>query len=56
MKYLVYAAVAALILWAVWYLARCFRRWRRRQGGCGCGCGGCPNTGCERREDGPQTK
>lgn len=49
MKYLVYAAAAALVLWAVWYLVRRFRRWWKGQGDCGCGCEGCPHGSCGRR-------
>ena len=39
MKYVIYLAVAVLILWAVIYLARHIRR--QMKGDCGCCGGGC---------------
>ena len=36
LKYIIYALVAALAVWAVWYLIRTVRRQLRE----GCGCGG----------------
>ena len=41
MKYVIYAAVALLVLWAVVYLARHVRRQLRGECGCGGSCGGC---------------
>lgn len=38
MKYVIYALVAALSVWAVCYLVKAVRR--QLKGGCGCGCGG----------------
>ena len=40
MKYVIYAAVALLILWAVVYLVRHVRRQLRGECGCGGSCGG----------------
>ncbi len=51
MKYVIYALVAALSVWAVWYLVKAVRR--QLGGGCGCGCGGdcgrCKGRGADRR-------
>ncbi|NLF35397.1 MAG: FeoB-associated Cys-rich membrane protein [Clostridiales bacterium] len=41
MRYVIYAAVAALVLWSVWYLIRHLRR-QIRGGGC---CGDCDRCG-----------
>ena len=50
MKYVIYAAVALLILWAVVYLVRHVRRQLR--GECGCCGGSCASCGksCSRRK------
>ena len=50
MKYIIYAAVALLVLWAVVYLVRHVRRQLR--GECGCGGGDCASCGqsCSRRK------
>ena len=40
MKYIIYAGVALLILWAVVYLVRHVRRQLRGEYGCGGDCGG----------------
>ena len=45
MKYIIYAAVALLILWAVVYLARHIRRQLRGEGGCGGDCAVCHHCG-----------
>ena len=36
MKYIIYGAVAALTVWAVWYVVRQISRQIRGKGGCGC--------------------
>ena len=47
MKYIIYLAVAALVLWSVWYVAKTVRR--QMKGDCGCGKGaGCENCGAGR--------
>ena len=49
MKYVIYAGVALLILWAVIYLARQIRRQLRGECGCGGSCSGkcdCCSCGC----------
>ncbi|MEG1396376.1 MAG: hypothetical protein RSC82_05290 [Oscillospiraceae bacterium] len=46
MKYVIYAAVAFLIIWSVWYMIRHLRR--QAHGDCGCchgDCGSC-HGGC----------
>lgn len=49
MKYLIYALVALLVIWAMWYLAKTIRR--QVKGGCGCGCGGnCARCGAEKKK------
>ncbi|MCI6256799.1 MAG: FeoB-associated Cys-rich membrane protein [Clostridiales bacterium] len=51
MKYVIYLAVAALVVWSVWYVARHIRRQLR--GDCGCGCSGgceCCGTPCGKRK------
>ena len=54
MKYVIYAAVALLIAWAVWYVCRHLLRQVRGKGDCGCGCAGCPHAGsCEQTEPNP---
>ena len=46
MKYIIYAGVALLILWAVVYLVRNVRRQLRGECGCGGDCGGsCASCG-----------
>lgn len=54
MKYLIYIAVAALILWAVVYLVRHIRRQMKGDcGSCGGACGGdCSSCGsaCDHRK------
>ena len=41
LKYIIYALVAVLVIWAVWYLIRSGRRQLRGQCGCGGDCTGC---------------
>ncbi|MGN8874526.1 FeoB-associated Cys-rich membrane protein [Pseudoflavonifractor sp. HCP28S3_F10] len=53
MKYVIYLAVAALVVWSVWYVARHIRRQLRGDCGCGCGCSGgceCCGTPCGKRK------
>ena len=51
LKYVIYAGVAVLIVWAVCYLVYRFHQQLRGKRGCGCGgCGGCPHTGCRHRK------
>ena len=45
MSYVIYALVAALILWSVVTVIRHVRRQLRGGCGCGCGCEGCPSRG-----------
>ena len=49
MKYIIYAAVAALILWAVVCLVRHVRRQLRGECGCGGDCASCGQS-CSRRK------
>ena len=44
LKYIIYALVAALAVWAVWYLIRTVRRQLREGCGCGGDCQGCSET------------
>lgn len=49
MKYVIYVLVAALIIWAVWYLVKSIRR--QIKGDCGCGCGkDCRNCGRKEKD------
>lgn len=41
MKYLIYILIAALVAWAVWYLARSLRRQLRGECSCGGDCRSC---------------
>lgn len=51
MKYLVYLAVAALVVWAVCYVARRIARQVKGDCGCGGGCEGCAHRcGCKDKE------
>ena len=51
LKYLIYAGVAALILWAAGYLIYRFHQQLKGKRGCGCGgCGRCPHTWCRHRK------
>lgn len=51
MKYIIYAAVAALAVWAVVYLVRHVRR--QLKGDCGCSGGGCSGdcSCCGKKKD-----
>ena len=51
LKYLIYAGVIALIVWAVVYLIYRFHKSLKAKRGCGCGgCSSCPHTFCRHRE------
>ncbi|MBS6215617.1 MAG: FeoB-associated Cys-rich membrane protein [Clostridiales bacterium] len=50
MKYIIYGAVAALAVWAVWYVVRQIGRQIRGKGGCGCGCSACGKDCSQRKE------
>ena len=47
MKYVIYVLVAALIVWAVWYLVKSIRR--QIKGDCGCG-KDCRNCGRKEKD------
>ena len=53
-KYVIYAALAVLILWSVWYLGRRVARQLRGECGCGGTCGDCGSRphgeGCKRKK------
>lgn len=51
MKYIIYLAIFALILWAVIYLI--YRVHQQLKGKRGCdsgGCGSCPHSGCRHKK------
>lgn len=51
LKYLIYAGVIALIVWAAVYLIYRFHKSLKAKRGCGCGgCSSCPHTFCRHRE------
>ena len=50
MKYVIYAAVALLIAWAVWYVCRHLLRQVRGKGDCGCGCARAGTVQCNRNK------
>ena len=49
LKYVIYAGVAALIIWAACYLIYRFHQQLKGKRGCG-GCGSCPHTHCRHRK------
>lgn len=48
-KYLIYAAIAFLILWSVYYLIKVIGRQFKGQGSCDGACGSCSRD-CQRRK------
>jgi hypothetical protein len=48
-KYIIYIAVAVLILWSVFYLIKVIRRQLKGQGSCDGACGSCGRN-CQNRK------